>query len=208
MADPLEAEVQRLEAEIESLRPTMETASAEFVDAAATALEGFWPEFINRCVESEPEELAQIEEEGKLPALKAEVEEIARDPGSVAQATLVDDAASVWPHLASIDTLVNELGRHSRTWGSSSTTALENRCRVAAAAPAVPLMSAGIEATPVLRSGSELRLKGEFEWSSKMEEVVGRYRELADQLVGICIDLRRARADRDKAEARGRWGQA
>jgi hypothetical protein len=153
MADDHDARIERLESEVEAARPGLEAQCAAFVEAAARRLEDFWPDFVRGCVKEARDELAELDD-AEVQSLKAKVNAIVAEPKQVALAKLLAEREARWPHLASLNDLVDEHGRSHRGQLSWVSTVASPVARMpeeftdpmesAAGTPATPLQEAGM----------------------------------------------------------------
>jgi hypothetical protein len=215
MGNDHDAEIARLENEIEGMRPELEAACDSFLDASASALAEFWPGFIDRCIRHAGDAVSKLGQD-QLREVKAQVEEVQAGPRDVARDYLVDKRPRIWPHLATTDELVHAgsaRGRGPFGWiGEASRT-------IGLPMPpeklAEPMESAaGVVARP-LRT-AELPIPGNrwndptapIEWTTAMTEAIQQYGRRATEALGKARELGQARAARERDVAASRWNEA
>lgn len=211
-----DAEIQRLEREIEGARPDLEAACDSFLDATAACLADFWPGYIEGAVRHAGDAIAELGAD-RLREVKAKVEEVRSQPKDVARQYLVDSRKQMWPHFASIDELVKVnrgMGRGVFGWIGTVQSPMAQRGQLpedltkvmdaAGGAVAKPLKDAGLPVQNMTWSDPV----ADVNWTTGMIESIQQYGRKASEVFEKAAELHRARERRERDDALSRWNDA
>lgn len=214
------ARIDELEARIEEMCPVMDDKKKAIIRATADALAAFWPDFVSECVRASGDKLSALPRE-EVARIKAEVATVTADPESAARSGL---ERPDWPHERDMDRLLSDEGGGSPFTGTlrpyewlphkggrgpvQAPSAMDEAVKVAAAAPAVPISSAGLQTPRAGASSGEPLAAWDFGWSEEMLSSATSYGELVLELGEVVRNLREARRNRDRNDAQDVWDSA
>ena len=216
MSEQDEAHIADVESRIETLRPLMDQARDEIVRTTTDALIAFWPGYVSDCVRASGNALSEMPQD-EVARIKAEVAAATESPQLAARDSL---GKLDWPHERDTDRLVGEEGDsvfmeslHPYEWraermGRGPTRApsrLGAAVGQAAAAPAYPLQTAGLETPQTSATPGKPLSAWAFTWTDEMFGAADAYGDLVSKLQKLVGDLRAARKSRDRNDAQDVW---
>ena len=215
MGDDHDAQIKRLEGEIEAMRPDLEAACDAFLDATAAFLVDFWPGYIDSCISHAGDAITEMGGD-RLREVKEQVQAIQAKPKDIARELLVENRRRIWPHLTSIDDLVmvsTQTGRGSFGWVGAMRAPsvgqgyppdpLSQLMKGTAGAAAKPLKDANL---PVPEARWEDPAP-DIDWTTAMIEAIQQYARLASQALEKARELGQVREAREKDDALTRWNK-
>jgi hypothetical protein len=215
VGDSHDTHIERLEGEIEAMRPDLEAACDTFLDAIATCLADFWPGYIDSCISHAGDAVTEMGGD-QLREVKEQVQEIQAKPKDVSREGLVENRRRIWPHLASIDDLVSastQTGRGSFGWVGEVQSLSASRGHLPETLSKPIDEAAGVAAKPL--QDANLPVPGarwedpapDISWTTAMIEAIQLYARIANSIIEKARELGQAREAREKDDALARWNK-
>ncbi len=221
MSREYDAEIAKVEEDIEALKPQMQDALAAWLDATAPWVAERWEETLETAIAYNPDAVKTLGDE-KRKALKGRTTAMIDTPRPHVERRLVGDRPEAWPHLrdsgAPSDANETFLTKSERAGGKISQTipsGVSSMLGSVLSDMADLLEQEGFNLVRFLPGSALSRSQRprvaagpSLAWSEEMMETMDAYGQLSIAYLAALNERERVHAQRERSEAEELWGNA